>query len=114
MIFGRDMNLPIKHLVDWELILQQKQTKINKDNIRKNRHRFEHDYKVGYDFMLTKYTAYKYKISYTCPLVITQCFTNGMAELQNGATQIIYNIRHINPYKSDAKVEDYGSIDATT
>ena len=59
LIFGRDMILPIKHTVDWELIRQRKQTQINKDNTQKNRHRVDHDYKVGDEVMLTKHTAYK-------------------------------------------------------
>ena len=41
--------------------------------------------------------------------MITQCFTNGRVKLQNGATQITYNIRCIKPYKSDTKVEDSDS-----
>ena len=36
LIFGRDIILPIKHKVDWELIRQRKQLEINKDNICKN------------------------------------------------------------------------------
>ena len=42
--------------------------------------------------------------------MITQCFTNGTVKLQNDATQIKYNIRHIIPYILDTKVEDYNSI----
>ena len=38
IIFGRDMILLIKHRVDWELISQQKQTQINKDNDRENKY----------------------------------------------------------------------------
>ena len=41
---------------------------------------------------------------------MTQCFTNGTVNLQYGLTKLRYNIRRINPYKSDAKVEDYNSI----
>ena len=37
LLFGSDMILLINHKVDWGLIRQQKQTKINKDNICKNR-----------------------------------------------------------------------------
>ena len=36
LVSGNDMVLPIKHKVYWELINQQKQTQINKCNIRKN------------------------------------------------------------------------------
>ena len=60
LIFGRDMIILIKRTVDWGLIHQRKQTQINKDNIRKNRHRVDHHYKVGDNVMLTKHTAYKY------------------------------------------------------
>ena len=38
---------------------QQNQTQINKDNIRKNIERVDHDYKVGDNVILTKNTAYK-------------------------------------------------------
>ena len=51
------MILLIEHKVDWELIRQQKQVKINKYNIRKNRHRVDYGYKVGYNVMITKHTA---------------------------------------------------------
>ena len=57
LVFGHDMILPIKCVVDWELILQKKKTHINKDNIRKNRNRVDHYYKVRDNFMPTKYTA---------------------------------------------------------
>ena len=43
------------------------------------------------------------------PFVIPQCFTNGTVKLKNGATQIMYNIRRIKPYKHDTKVGDSSS-----
>ena len=46
---------------------------------------------------------------YKGPFVITQFFTNGTVKLQNGATQIRYNIHFIKPYKYDTKVEYYDS-----
>ena len=52
LVFSRGMITPIKHEVDWELTRHQKQTQINKDNIRKNRKWVEHDYKVGDKVML--------------------------------------------------------------
>ena len=57
LLFGRDKIPPIKHTVDWELICQQKQTQINKDNIRKNRNRVDHDYNVRDKFMITNHAA---------------------------------------------------------
>ena len=55
--------------------------------------------------MLLNHAAYKYETSYRGPFVITRRFTNGTVMLQCGAIQITYNIRRINPYKSDTKVE---------
>ena len=38
--------------------------------------------------------------------MITRCFTDGTVNIQYGPTQIRYNIRQIDPYKSDKNVED--------
>ena len=58
-------------MIDWKLICQQKQTQINKDNIRENINRVDHDYKFGHNFILTNHTAYKYETPYKGPFVIT-------------------------------------------
>ena len=60
--------------------------------------------------MLTNHTAYKYEMRYKGPFVITQFLSNGMVNLQCGAIQIKYNVRLINPYQLDTKVEDINSI----
>ena len=54
------MILPIQHEVDWELIHQENQTQINKDNICENMKRNYHNYKVRDKVMLNNQTAYKY------------------------------------------------------
>ena len=107
---ARDMILPIKHKVDWELILHQKQNHINRDNIRSNKHRAEYDYKVWDKVVLTNHNAYKYGTPYKGYFLITQCFTNDTVNLQCGPTNIWYNIRRIHPYKLDTKVKDSDSI----
>ena len=73
LIFGRDIILPIKHRVGWELIRHQKQTQINIDNACKNKHTDDYEYKVRDKVMLTNRTAYKYETPYKGPFVITQC-----------------------------------------
>ena len=60
--------------------------------------------------MLTQHTAYNHETPYIGPFLITQFFTNGTVKLQCGVIQITYNIRRINPYKLDTKVEDSISI----
>ena len=46
LVFVRDINLLIKHMVVWELTRQKNQMQINKDNIRENETRVDQDYKV--------------------------------------------------------------------
>ena len=57
LVFGRDMIILIKHQVDWELISQRNQAKINKYDIRKNNKRVDHDYKIGDKVMLNNHAA---------------------------------------------------------
>ena len=95
LIFFRNRIPLINHKLDWESIRQRKQAQINKYNISENRHRVDHDYKVGENIMITKHTEYKYEPTYTSPFVITQRFINSMVNLQNGAIKIRYNIRRI-------------------
>ena len=99
LIFGCDMILLINYRVNWELMCQQKQTQINKDNAHENKHRVEYDYKVGDKVMLTDHTAYKYENPYKGTFVITQClpiarYCYGMTRQKLG---IIYiKLSHIN------------------
>ena len=83
LLFGSDMIIPIKHNVDWEVIHQQKDTPINKDNIHENNKRADHYYKSGDKVMLTNNSVYKYKTPYNRPfvIVIAQCWTNGTVTL---------------------------------
>ena len=57
LVFVRDMILPIKNKMEWELICQKKQTQINKNNIRENIKWGDHDYKFRDKFILTDNTA---------------------------------------------------------
>ena len=57
-LFGHEMILTIKHEVDWELTHQKKQAQISKYYIYENKHRVDHNYKVGDKVIITKHTAY--------------------------------------------------------
>ena len=105
LVFGRDMIIPIKHMMDWELIRQRNQTQINKDNIRENRKRLDHGYKVRDKVMLNNHAVYKYGTLFKVPFVIKRCWTNVTVTLQYGSTKIRHNIRWIKPYKYDTNVE---------
>ena len=91
--------------MDWEFIRQKRQTQINKDNIRENNKRLNHDYKVGDTVIINNHAAYKYETPYKGPFVVTQCWTNGTVTLRCGSKTIGHNIRRIYPYTSDTNVE---------
>ena len=71
LVFGCDMILLIKYTVGWELIRQQKQRPINKDNIRENKNRVDRDYKVVGKVMLNNHSAYKYETPFKGPFMAT-------------------------------------------
>ena len=79
---------------------------INKDNVRGNKKIYEHKYKVRDKIILNNSPAYKYEMPYMGPFVIEQYCNNDTVTLQCSAIKIRYNIRHINPYKYDTKVEE--------
>ena len=99
LVFGRDIILPKKDKVDWELIDQKKKAQTNKDNIRKIRYRVDYDYKLGDNAILTKHTAKKCETPYMGSFFITKCFTNGTVKLKmvQHKLHIIYiTLSHIN------------------
>ena len=51
-------------MADWDIILQQNQMRINKDNILKNRKIVYHDFTVKNKVMLNNNAAFKYKTPY--------------------------------------------------
>ena len=57
LIFGRDMMLNITHEANWELIRQQKQAKINKNNELENAKKTPHVYNKGDKVMVRKHKA---------------------------------------------------------
>ena len=75
-------------------------------NIHGNINRVDHSHKVRYEVIITNHAAHKYKTPYKGPFCITSCFTNGTVSIKYGLIQIRHNIRHIKPYKTDAKIED--------
>ena len=57
LVLVHDMVLLIKHTVDWKLIVQQKQTQMNKENILENRKWVDYDYNVGDKVILNNYAS---------------------------------------------------------
>ena len=106
LIFSHKMIIPIKQMVDWELIVQKQQKTINKDNICKNSNRLYYDYKVGDNIILNDKAELKYETLHNRPLEIIQCWNNDTVTFKMGVVKIRQSIFRIKPYKSDKNVDD--------
>ena len=47
LVFGRDMIFNVSTIINWQTTLNDKQTQVDKDNLRENSRRTAHDYAVG-------------------------------------------------------------------
>ena len=71
LVFSREIILPIKYTVDWELIHQWKQIKINKNSIRKNSKIVERNYKVRNKVILNNNDVLRYETPYKVPFELS-------------------------------------------
>ena len=78
LVFVRDIIIPIKHIVDWELLRQKKQTQNNRDHSRKNIKRIEYNYKVEDKVILNNSAVLIYETPFKGPFETPQCWTNNM------------------------------------
>ena len=94
------MILPIKFEADWALIEQQKQNNINNSNLRENKSRVPHEYKVGDKVLLQKPGLLrKMTTPYSGPYEVSHVFTNGTLSIIKGAVIQRVNIRRVVPYR---------------
>src|SRR5687768_2248091 len=109
LVFGRDMIFNIAHVANWELIRQNKQKLIDKNNKLENAKHVEHTYKVRDLVLLRRGTENKYKTPYKGPFDILQVNDNGTVCLKVGAVEDMYNIKRLTPY-TEADAFDHGGI----
>lgn len=99
LIFGRDAILNTKFEANWQMIRQQKQKRINKNNIAENAKRKPYTYSLGQRVMILQDSSRKFGTNaYKGPYEITTINPNGTVRLRIGAVQQTYNIRNIHPY----------------
>jgi transposase InsO family protein len=98
LVFGRDMIFNISHVANWELIRQNKQKLIDRNNKFENAKRVEHTYKTGDLVLLKRGTENKYESPYKGPYSILQVNDNGTVHLKVGAVEDAYNIQRLTPY----------------
>ena len=92
--------LNITHDTNWKLIKERKQKLIRAGNVRENRTRIAHDYKIGDKVLIkneqsTKYGNTEYSGSYT----VMSVNNNGTLQVRKGIVSDTFNIRNVHPYK---------------
>ena len=112
LVFGRDMLLNIKHVVDWHYMQTRRQKIASENNARENAKRVPHKYKVGDKVLKASGNpSNKKEISPTLqrpfegPYEITNVWNNGTVTIRRtvrgGAVFERINIRRIRPYHEE-------------
>lgn len=112
LVFGRDMLLNIKHVVDWHYMQTRRQRIASENNARENARRVPHEYKVGDKVLKASGNpSNKKEISPTLqrpfegPYEITNVWNNGTVTIRRtvrgGAVFERINIRRIRPYHEE-------------
>ena len=85
--------------INWALITQQKQKRINKSNSQENKKHIQHKYKVG-DKVLFDRLSVLQKVASPCdgPYEIQEILVNGLVCIQKGTIMPRVNICHLQPY----------------
>jgi hypothetical protein len=104
LVFGRDMVLSIKFMVDWGAIEQQRQKEMGHNNRREIASRISHDYQVGDKILLKKPGKHLRKLEAprTGAHTVTAIYTNGTVCIKKGKVNEIVNIRRLFPFFQDA------------
>ena len=100
LVFGRDMFSPVSTEIDWNEIRNNKQTKINKNNIRENSKRVPHIYQKG-DLITLKKPGILRKLAMPRegPYKVIKHNNNGSILIEKSPTNIKnVNVRRVVPY----------------
>ena len=82
LVFERDIILNIKYVANWEQILQRKQERINCNNMHKNMHHNNHQYKVGEKILVKRKKNSNKYLECMGLFLITQINDNGTIHFQ--------------------------------
>ena len=99
LVFGRDMLINIKALVNWKELTKRKQKSIDKANLRENHNRVDYDYKINQLVYVVKDGIHRKLDSPKMgPYKVTEVHSNGTVNIQRGAVNERINIRRIEPH----------------
>ena len=101
LVFGRDAFLNTKFEADWNVIKNNKQQMIHKNNQRENSKRIKYDYKKGEKVLFKEEQKSKYGSNpYSGPYTIRKVNDNGTVILKRGTILEPINVRLLKPYKT--------------
>ena len=106
LVFGRDMMHNIRFEADWQYIKDRKLQRIRQNNIKENKNRRHHVYRVGDEALVLQNPNRKHGESrYKGPFLITAVHDNGTITLQQstpsgGSITQDWNIRQLSPVRS--------------
>ena len=103
LAFNYDMIMQTKVKVDWELIKKKRQENMLKNNIKENKSRIEHVYKVGDKVLIVKLrdqrsTDPKLSKPTEGPYTINRVHRNGTVTIDRGQYEERIHIRRLKPY----------------
>ena len=97
MIFDRNST------ANWDAIRRQKQTTIDKNNLRENAKRSDHKYKIGDKVLYLRRLKRKQKHErpYDGPFEVIQCYNDGTYKIKrDDKVKQRTNARLLHPYKT--------------
>ena len=102
LAFGRDMLSPFSIQVNWDDILNRRQSMTDKNTIRENHGRRQHNYNINDKILILDKNPMRGKLAPVAldkgPWTITRVFANGTVNInRNGYIQRI-NIRRLRPF----------------
>ena len=103
LVFGRDMIFNRSSTANWDAIRRQKQTTIDKNNLRENAKRSDHKYKIGDKVLYLRRLKRKQKHErpYDGPFEVIQCYNDGTYKIKrDDKVKQRTNARLLHPYKT--------------
>ena len=102
MIFGRDMIVHQRSLVDWNLLREKKRNQQAKDNLRENKKRVAYQYKIGEKYLIVTKPGERLgkliRFHHKGPYVVTKVNNNGTIKIKCRNFEETINIQRVTPY----------------
>ena len=99
LVFCRDANLAVLHILDWEYVRKHKEKLIKKNNQKENKNRIPHEYRVEDLVLLKGDFRKKFGLeAYSRPLRLVEVLSNGMVRATDSTVTDTYNIHNIHLY----------------